>query len=171
MNVVSLLVQKLNAQFSLSEEGTYEKVLIDYENKKLLIARPRVSMNNSGIAVRDILRNNQILIDNICIVHDDIDLPFGRLRLKNESSDGGHNGVKSIVNEVGTDSFFRLKLGLGRPKKGVDPASFVLSKFNKGEEEEIDFLIDDSTEVLLAFIKDKKNAVKKASERRIIDVV
>ena len=68
-------------------------------------------------------------------------------------------------------SFFRLKLGLGRPKKGVDPASFVLSKFNKGEEEEINFLIGDSTEVLLAFIKDKKNAVKKASERRIIDVV
>ena len=109
--------------------------------------------------------------ENICIIHDDIDLAFGRLRLKLGSSDGGHNGVRSIEAELGSQFYYRLKLGLGRPDKGIDPADYVLSPFLKSEIEEVDFLVMDSVDVLLAFIEHKEIAIKKASERIIIDVV
>ena len=169
--VVRLFAKKTKTKFSINKEGTYEETLIEIDGHSILLARPKVSMNNSGVAMRSILNQNDLNPNNICVIHDDIDLPFGRLRLKLGSSDGGHNGVKSINQELSSDSYYRLKLGLGRPRKGVNPADYVLSTFFDDEIEEANFLAMDSVEVLKAFIKDKEIAIKKASERRIIDVV
>ena len=169
--VIRRFTEKNKSKFSISEDGTYEKSIIEIDEKKVLIVKPKVSMNNSGKAIKNASRENDCINENICIIHDDIDLPFGRLRLKLGSSDGGHKGVRSIENELGSQSYYRLKLGLGRPDKGIDPADYVLSPFSKSEIEEVDFLVMDSVDVLLAFIEDKEIAIKKASERRIIDVV
>ena len=159
------------AKFSINKEGTYEEAISEFAGCSVLLVRPKVSMNNSVVAMRNVLTQNDVIPENICVIHDDIDLPFGRLRLKLGSSDGGHNGVKSINQELSPDSYYRLKLGLGRPPKVVDPADYVLSTFSSDEIEEVDFLVMDSVEVLQAFIEDKEIAIKKASERRIIDVV
>ena len=169
--VIRMFADKNKSKFSISDTGSYEQAITEINRKKILIIRPKVSMNNSGVALKNVLRENDLDNENICIVHDDIDLPFGRLRLKLGSRYGGHNGVKSIETELDSQSYYRLKLGLGRPGKGIDPADYVLSSFSKSEVEEVDFLVADSVEVLLAFIEDKEIAIKKASERRIIDVV
>ena len=169
--VIRRFAEKNKSKFSISEDVTYEKSIIEIDEKKVLIVKPKVSMNNSGKAIKNALRENDCINENICIIHDDIDLPFGRLRLKLGSSDGGHKGVRSIETELGSQSYYRHELGLGRPDKGIDPADYVLSPFSKSEIEEVDFLVMDSVDVLLAFIEDKEIAIKKASERRIIDVV
>ena len=169
--VVNLFAEKTGSKFTISDDGTYEQSLSKIDGKSILVVKPMVSMNKSGIAIKKVLSDTDVKHEDICVVHDDIDLPFGRLRLKIGSSDGGHNGVRSINNELGSQSYYRLKLGLGRPRKSIDPAQYVLSSFLKEEIEEIDFLVIDSVDVLLAFLQDKENAIKKASERRVIDVV
>ena len=96
---------------------------------------------------------------------------FRKIKVKTRIKWWGHNGVRSIESELGSQSYYRLKLGLGRPDKGIDPADYVLSPFLKNEIDEVDLLVMDSVDVLLTFIEDKEIAIKKASERRIIDVV
>ena len=103
--------------------------------------------------------------------HYDIDLAFGRLRIKKGSSDGGHNGIKSTNGVLNPGDYYKLKVGVGRPPQGIDPADFVLSKFYNEEREEVEFLIEDSVDILNTFLKDKELAIKEASERRIIDVI
>ncbi len=93
------------------------------------------------------------------------------LCLKSGSSDGGHNGIKSINSHLQSNEYFRLKVGVGRPPKEINPADFVLSRFYNNEEEEVEFLMEDSVDIIEMFIKDKEIAIKAASERRIIDVI
>ena len=130
-----------------------------------------VSMNNSGDAIAAFLKNKNFDSKNILIIYDDIDLAFGRLRLKQGSSDGGHNGIKSIDRHISKDQYWKLKIGVGRPPKGIDPAHYVLSKFNNDEREEVEFIIEDAIEVMEVFTENREVAIKKASERRIIDVI
>ena len=85
----------------------------------LLDGSSEVSMNNSGEALKAYLKYNNVEASNILVIHDDIDLGFGRLRLKSGSSDGGHNGIKSINSYLQSNEYFRLKVGVGRPPKEV----------------------------------------------------
>ena len=128
-------------------------------------------MNLSGKPIQEIMNFYKIEKNKIFVIHDDIDLGFGRLRLKSGSSDGGHNGIKSINSYLQSNEYFRLKVGVGRPPKEVNPADFVLSRFYNNEEEEVEFLIEDSVDIIEMFLNDRESAVKAASERRIIDVI
>jgi len=130
-----------------------------------------VSMNNSGEAVKEYIKNKNMDYENLVVLHDDIDLGFGRLRLKKGSGDGGHNGIKSINYIINATDYFRLRIGVGRPPSGIDPAEYVLSRFLSDEIEEIKFLVEDAIDIVKVFPKDKEMAIKQASERRIIDVV
>ena len=130
-----------------------------------------VSMNHSGDALIEYAKNKNINYQNVIVIHDDIDLGFGRLRLKIGSSDGGHNGIKSINNAFGSRDYFRLRIGVGRPPSGIDPADYVLSKFTSDEIEEVNFLLEDAMDIVKVFPKDKEMAIKQAAERRVIDVV
>ena len=98
-------------------------------------------MNTCGPAVVSILRYYKAGPEDLLVVHDDIDLPFARLRLQYARGSGGHNGVKSIVQSLGNNDFHRLKIGVGRPPGRMDPAAFVLRPFAKSEREEVDFLV------------------------------
>ena len=146
--------------------GTYET-----EEHLIDLVIPMVSMNNSGESVKEYVKNKNIDYSNIVVIHDDIDLGFGRLRLKIGSGDGGHNGIKSINNVISSTEYFRLRIGVGRPPAGVDPAKYVLSRFTSDEIEEVNFLVEDAMDIVKVFSKDKEMAIKQASERRIIDVV
>ena len=146
--------------------GTYET-----EEHLIDLVIPMVSMNNSGESVKEYVKNKNIDYSNIVVIHDDIDLGFGRLRLKIGSGDGGHNGIKSINNVISSTEYFRLRIGVGRPPIGIDPAKYVLSRFTSDEIEEVNFLVEDAMDIVKVFSKDKEMAIKQASERRIIDVV
>jgi len=101
---------------------------------RVLLARPYTYMNVSGEAVRDLRRRHRLRPEDILIIVDDIDLPLGRLRLRAAGSAGGHNGLKSIIDALGTTEFPRLRVGIGRPPRGVDPADFVLTRFTAEEQ-------------------------------------
>ena len=96
---------------------------------------------------------------------------IARVWLKKGSGDGGHNGIKSINYIINATDYFRLRIGVGRPPSGIDPAEYVLSRFLSDEIEEIKFLVEDAIDIVKVFPKDKEMAIKQASERRIIDVV
>jgi len=97
------------------------------------LVKPTTYMNASGEAVAPLARYYEIPPERILVVHDDMDLPLGRLRLRRGGSAGGQKGVKSVIEHLGTDRFDRLRIGIGRPPEGWDAASWVLSKFRPEE--------------------------------------
>ena len=170
-DILEKFCTKNSIELKLHKSDSFKIGKTSVENSNIDIIFPMVSMNNSGEALKAYLKYSNVEASNILVIHDDIDLGFGRLRLKSGSSDGGHNGIKSINSYLQSNEYFRLKVGVGRPPKGVNPADFVLSKFYNNEEEEVEFLIEDSVDIIEMFIKDKETAIKTASERRIIDVI
>ena len=132
----------------------------------VLLALPSVSMNVSGPPVQQILSYFNVAPANLLVIHDDIDLPFGRLRLRSGRGHGGHNGVRSIVRSLGGTGFWRLKLGLGRPPGRMDPADYVLSRFRATEREEVDLLVADAADVVEKFLADPERAMELAGGRR-----
>lgn len=131
-----------------------------------VLALPNVSMNVSGPATAAVLRTFGASVEDLLIVHDDIDLPFGRLRLHRGRGAGGHNGVRSVVAFVGSRDFYRLKLGVGRPPGTMDPAEYVLRRFDRTERPEVDRLVEDAADVVERFLVDPEDAVRLASERK-----
>lgn len=99
----------------------------------IVLAIPATYMNLSGQAVRDLLRRYRRRPEDLLIVHDDLDLPLGYIRLRPGNGSGGHNGIRSIIEELGTGLFPRLRIGIGRPPEGVDPVEFVLDRFTPDE--------------------------------------
>ena len=131
-----------------------------------LLALPNAAMNVSGPPVQQLLAYYNVTPADLVVIHDDIDLPFGRLRLRSGRSHGGHNGVRSIVESLGSTGFWRLKLGLGRPPGRMDPAAYVLSRFSKAEREEVDMLVADAADVVEKFLVHPERAMELAGGRR-----
>ncbi|MBI4972368.1 MAG: aminoacyl-tRNA hydrolase [Candidatus Omnitrophica bacterium] len=107
----------------------------------LILALPLTFMNLSGEAVRALVEKYKIDLDNLIVVCDDLDLAFGRLKVRAQGSSAGHGGVKSIIDSLGTKEFARLRIGIGRPKANQEAAEFVLRAFTKREKEELKEII------------------------------
>jgi PTH1 family peptidyl-tRNA hydrolase len=99
----------------------------------VILAKPQGFMNRSGPLVADLLDGLGLDLSDVIVVHDDLDLDPGRVRLKARGGHGGHNGVLSLITTLGTDRFARLKIGVGRPPAGEDPADYVLAPVPAGE--------------------------------------
>jgi PTH1 family peptidyl-tRNA hydrolase len=102
---------------------------------KVLLAKPLTFMNSSGDAVAPLARYYQVDPADLIVVHDDLDLSSAKLRLRANGSSGGQNGIKSIIERLGTPEFARIKVGIGRPPGRMDPADYVLQNFSAAEEE------------------------------------
>ncbi len=116
----------------------------------IVLAIPVTYVNVSGQAVRDLLRRYRRRPGDLLVVHDDLDLPLGHLRLRPGDGAGGHNGIRSLIGELGTGMFPRLRIGIGRPAEGVDPAEFVLDRFTPDEREIVDGAVTRAAEAALA---------------------
>jgi PTH1 family peptidyl-tRNA hydrolase len=132
---------------------------------RVLYAVPMTYMNESGRAVRSLLDYFRLAPEDILVIHDDIDLPFGRLRLQVGGGSGGHNGLRSIESALGTKEFSRLKLGVGRPPGQMDPADFVLRPFTRAERPEVDLMIEDAADVVELWPSDPTRAQELAARR------
>lgn len=120
-----------------------------------MLAKPLTFMNKSGDSAKCLLKKYDLKPDQLIVVYDDIDLEFGRLRLRAGGSSGGHLGVESIIARLGTPDFIRVKIGVGRPPKNVDPADYVLSKIkNKKLKNMLDETIIDATEAVVAIMSE-----------------
>jgi PTH1 family peptidyl-tRNA hydrolase len=100
-----------------------------------LLAKPQTYMNDSGSAVAALLRETYSAAPDLIVIHDDLDLPPGIVRVKTGGGHGGHNGLRSIIEQTGTPDFIRVRVGIGRPEPGVDPADYVLSPYAANERE------------------------------------
>jgi PTH1 family peptidyl-tRNA hydrolase len=116
-------------------------------DRRILIVKPQTFMNSSGRTVKMLRDCFDVPVDRILIVHDDMDVPFGEVRLKEAGGSAGHKGLQSVIDELGTEDFKRLRLGIGRPPGKKDPSDFVLEPFKSGEKKELDFVIEEATEI------------------------
>jgi PTH1 family peptidyl-tRNA hydrolase len=122
------------------------------ESEQVILVKPMTFMNRSGEAVRKAADFFHLGMEDLIVVHDDLDLPFGRFRFKQRGGDGGHQGVRSVMERMGGNHFLRLKVGIGRPPQGMDPAAYVLEVFDKGEQSLLDSVLSragDSLRVML----------------------
>ena len=120
--------------------------------RRAVLAVPRTYMNVSGGPVAGLLRYYGVSPADLVVVHDDLDLGFGVVRLKQGGGEGGHNGLRSISTSIGTKDYLRVRVGIGRPPGRQDPADFVLKRFSGAERKELDFVVDlaaDAAEALL----------------------
>ncbi len=107
----------------------------------ILLVRPLTYMNASGQAALEITQDYPVSARDILVIHDDMDLPFGKIRIRRRGSSGGHKGIESVASHLGTAEFARLKVGVGRPPEGVDPVDYVLEPFGKGDVPVLDEVI------------------------------
>jgi PTH1 family peptidyl-tRNA hydrolase len=107
---------------------------------ELILVKPLTYMNRSGEAMRKVMARERAPLKDVLVVVDDMDLPFGKLRMKARGSAGGHNGLRSIIGELGTESFARLRVGIGKPKGGA--VSHVLSDFEHAEQQHLELILD-----------------------------
>ncbi len=123
------------------------------EGTPVTLAKPLTYMNESGAPVAGLRGYYHVDPDHIVVVHDELDLPFGTIRLKLGGGDNGHNGLRSVSTSLGTRDYHRVRVGIGRPPGRMDPAAFVLRDFSATERKELPFLVDraaDATAALLS---------------------
>jgi peptidyl-tRNA hydrolase, PTH1 family len=107
----------------------------------VVLAKPVTFMNRSGEAVKALADYFRILHSNIIVIHDDLDLPFGQIRVKNRGGSGGHRGIASLLDCLQEDTFIRIRIGIGRPLSGTDESQFVLQAFSAEEEKKLDEIL------------------------------
>jgi PTH1 family peptidyl-tRNA hydrolase len=121
---------------AFKQKRDYDMAEISLGGHKVVLARPLTFMNASGKAVRKIRRKLKIEPKDMIVIHDDIDLKEGLVRIRQDGSSGGHLGVQSLIQALGTSDFARVKIGVGRPPAGLDPAKYVLDRMKDNEFEE-----------------------------------
>lgn len=111
-------------------------------HEKVYFVKPTTFMNNSGIAVKALLTYYNIDITDLIVIYDDLDMEVSKLRLRSKGSAGGHNGIKSIIAHIGTQEFNRIKVGIGRPLKGMTVINHVMGQFNTEDNIAISLTLD-----------------------------
>ncbi|MDQ2751050.1 MAG: aminoacyl-tRNA hydrolase [Actinomycetota bacterium] len=150
--VADLLAERLGAKFK-AHKGRCDLVEGRLGGTAVILAKPKAYMNVSGGPLVSIARFFKVPAERITVVHDELDLPFGALRLKRGGSDGGHNGLRSTTAALGTNAYARVRFGIGRPAGRQDPADYVLKEFTAAERKELTFLLDraaDAVETLVS---------------------
>jgi PTH1 family peptidyl-tRNA hydrolase len=150
--VLDLLADRVGGTFK-AHKGLADVIESRLAGQPVLLAKPRSYMNESGGPLVAVSRFYKVPPEQIVLVHDELDLPFGALRLKRGGGEGGHNGVKSVSGALGSKDYARVRVGIGRPPGRQDPADYVLREFSGSERKEVPFLVDraaDAVEAILA---------------------
>ena len=125
-----------------------------FDGKKVVLVKPMTFMNESGRAVAPLLRFFKLPLSNLLVIHDDLDLPFGTLRLRPSGGTSGQRGMASIITQLGTQDFPRMRLGIGRPPGQMDPVDYVLKDFLPAEHELKKIVLQTAVEASQTFINE-----------------
>lgn len=150
--VADLLAERMGGRFK-AHKGRADTVEGRLAGQRVVLAKPKCYMNESGGPVASLRDFFKVPVERIVVIHDELDIPFGVLRLKAGGGDNGHNGLKSLTKSLGNKDYLRVRWGIGRPPGRQDPADFVLKDFTGAEKKELGFLVDraaDAVEALLA---------------------
>lgn len=118
-----------------------------FQGERLILLKPQTFMNLSGRSVAAALHFHKIPLQDLIIIHDDLDIPYGRVKLKDEGGHAGHNGLRSLLQELGSGQFVRLRVGIGRPEHD-EAADYVLSNFSRDELESLPRILDGVVDIL-----------------------
>ena len=132
----------------------------------VVLAKPRTFMNLSGEGVEYILTRFAAGPEDLVVIYDDMDLPLGRIRVRPRGSDGGHNGIKSIITTLGTQDFPRIRVGIGNPPADVDEVSYVLGSFSSEEKPEVEKAVETVAEVVECLLREDIEIVMNKFNRR-----
>ena len=150
--VADLLAARLSAPFKVHKRSGAEIVTGRLGNRSVVVAKPRTFMNESGRHIGPLAKFYSVSPADVIVIHDELDIDFGKIRLKLAGGEGGHNGLRSVANALGTKDFQRVRIGIGRPPGRKDPAAFVLEPFTAAERAELATICElaaDATELLL----------------------
>lgn len=153
--VVDLLAERIGGRFKAhrAHGGRADVVEGRLAGVPAVLLKPRSFMNESGGPVASVARFYKVPVESITVVHDELDLPYGALRLKRGGGDGGHNGLRSTTAALGSKDYNRVRFGIGRPPGRQDPADYVLREFPAAERKDLAFHVDraaDAVEALVA---------------------
>lgn len=154
--VMDALSHELNCSISTNKfKGEYTK--IKYKGEDIILLKPMTYMNNSGESVIQVMNFFKITTDDLLVIYDDLDMPTGKLRLRENGSAGGHNGIKSIIAHIGTQNFKRIRVGIDRHPR-IPVVDYVLGKFRNEEEKAIEEGIENATKAILLYLDKGFNA-------------
>lgn len=149
-----------------TEDGFADVGRATVGGRRVLLARPQTYVNASGAAVADLKRHHRVPAERLLVIVDDLDLPTGAVRVREKGSHGGHNGLRSIIEELGTTGFPRVRIGIGRPPAGVDAADFVLEKPTGAERSLLDAAVERAAEGVVVWIEDGVQAAMRHCNTR-----
>ena len=151
-NVIDILSKKLNIKLDkLKFKALYGQGKLNDE--KVLLVKPQTYMNLSGEAIIAIKNFYKISNENTVVIYDDIDLPIGEIRIKKHGSSGTHNGMKSVIQNLGTEEFPRIRIGIGKPEEKENLINYVIKKMPKEEKEKLDKSIETASEGTIKIIE------------------
>ena len=156
-NVGFKIIDAINKEFGLSKQKPKFKGLLTTGNigsKKVYAIKPLTFMNNSGICIRELIEYFKINAEDVVVFHDDLDVEFGKIKAKFGGSSAGHNGIASIDKFIGKD-YSRVRVGIGKPKNGIEVADYVLQNFDEDESVSIQKISKDITESISILVEKK----------------
>ena len=171
-NVGFMLIDRLIVRLNARGMRLQSKAIVTsamYEERKLILGKPQTYMNLSGGSVQGLLNFYKIPLSNFMIVSDDLDIPFGTIRIRASGGAGGQRGVASTIECLGTKDFPRIRIGIGRPPGRMDPADYVLQNIPRDEMSTLSDVLNRAADAVLAFVKDGLDKSMNQFNRSAID--
>jgi PTH1 family peptidyl-tRNA hydrolase len=157
--VLDLLAERVGGRFK-SHKGRADVVEGRLAGDRVVLAKPRSYMNESGGPVAGLRQFHKVPLDHVIVVHDELDLPYGTVRLKLGGGDNGHNGLRSISRSAGGPDYLRVRVGIGRPPGRQDPADFVLRDFSGAERKDLALHVDRAADAIEALVAEGLEAAQ-----------
>jgi PTH1 family peptidyl-tRNA hydrolase len=153
-NVGFMLIDRIAVRLNARGMKVQSKAIVmdaRYEERKLILAKPQTFMNLSGQSVQGLAHFYKLPFTNLIILSDDLDIPFGTIRIRASGGPGGQRGLSSILEKLGTKDIARLRIGIGRPPGRMDPADYVLQNFPRDEVSMLSEILDRGADAVFAF--------------------
>jgi PTH1 family peptidyl-tRNA hydrolase len=163
--VAERLAERLGERLRKVRFIPIEAAEANLDGQRVYIARPQAFMNVSGPPVASFAKRRKVDVDHVIACHDEIDLAFGALKVKQGGSTAGHNGLKSLQQALGSPDFQRVRLGVGRPTGRKDAADHVLDRFTKAEREDVELLIEEGADAVETLIRQGLTAAQERHNR------
>lgn len=157
--VADLLAERVGGRYK-AHKGRADVVEGRLAGERVVLAKPKCYMNESGSPAASIRAFYKVPVERLVVVHDELDIPYGALRVKLGGGDNGHNGLKSLRRSLGSGEFLRVRVGIGRPPGRQDPADFVLRDFSGTERRELPFHVDRAADAVQALLTDGVDAAQ-----------
>ncbi|MCZ4076449.1 aminoacyl-tRNA hydrolase [Rhodococcus sp. H36-A4] len=158
--VADVLAARIGAKFSSHKKSNSEVIQARLSDRPVVVAKPRTFMNLSGQPVAALARFFSVDPGNIVIVHDELDIEFGSIRLKLGGGEGGHNGLRSISQQLGTKDYLRTRVGVGRPPGRMDAAAYVLKPFSAAERKDLGVICEEAADAAELLLRDGLEAAQ-----------